>query len=156
MPRVQPSLPRRTFLETAVLGAFAPGAFGARAEAAELSEKEKANVALVQAWAASWKTGDPSKIAGFFEEQCVVRISAGTDRPAWTTREQAAEQIANILKAQTIEFIVQDNLASGPVVLSRQTHRVVSQKGTLNNEVVSVLFVTKGKIKEWHDFSFAA
>src|SRR5579862_3370193 len=87
------SLPRRSFLGTAALGTVAAVAFGgAAAAAAELTDKEKANIKVLEDWAASWKTGDATKVASFFSEKCVVRINAGTDRPGWTSRPEAAEQ----------------------------------------------------------------
>jgi len=146
-------IPRRRFFGTAALGALGAGAFGGTAQAAALTPAEQANSTLVAAFCAAWKAGDATKVGSHLSGDCVVRFIASTDgSPVVSGRAAVVKQVGEYLDGNTIEFIIKDTWASGPMVVNRRVDRIVSKNGSQDIEVVGVFFVREGKIKEWSDF----
>lgn len=130
-----------------------PALFASSASAAGLTAKEEANVDVVNGFCAAWKTGDAAKAGTFLAEDAVVRFIASTDNsPAVSGRTAVVEQMRKYLTGTSIEFIVEQTFASGPMVMNRRVDRIVAQGKTRDLQIVGVFFVRGGQIKEWHDF----
>ena len=137
---------RRKALTSAGLGL---AAFAARANAAEWTAAEKANVDAVTAFCATWPSHDVTKIMSFFAEQCSYRLTE-TREPA-KGRDAVRAQIASILDSVQ-EFKVLDTFAKGPMVFNeRRDHFSGGPLKTWHG--VGVFFVKDGKIVEWYDYT---
>ena len=144
---------RRGFVGVAALGALGAAAFAAPAQAAALTPAETANRKVVDDFCAAWKAGDAVKVGANLAENCVVRFTASTDgSPAIAGQQAVVAQVAKYLTGSTIEFMVTDTWASGPMVINRRVDRIVSPRGKQDIHVIGVFFVRQGKIKEWSDF----
>lgn len=159
-PRSHADLSRRTFLGSGTAGALGglsvlgvlalPGSV----EAADLSDKEKANVAVVNEFCAAWKSGDAAKAGACLADNCTVRFLASTEgNPPVNGKAAVVEQIAKYLSGMKIEFVISETFAKGPIVVNRRVDKLVSATGPRDIQIVGVFFVTNGKIREWHDFA---
>ena len=144
---------RRTVLGSGVgLGALMTLAAAGSAQAAELSDAEKANVKLVGDFCAAWATRDLTKILPFLAEDSSYRMSETT--PAVTGHAGVRERLGSwIESSQQIEFKIVDTYAKGPMVVNHRVDRFVSTTRPLTWEGVGVFFVKDGKIKEWFDYT---
>jgi hypothetical protein len=62
---------------------------------------------------------------------CVVRFIASTDgTPVVSGRAAVVKQVGEYLNGNTIEFIVKDTWASGPMVVNRRVDWIVSKNGS--------------------------
>ena len=118
---------RRNALTTAGLEI---AAFAARANAADWTAAEKANVDAVNAFCAAWPSHDIAKIMSFFADQCSYRLTE-TREPA-KGRDAVKAQIANFLDGVQ-EFKVLDTFAKGPMVFNERIDSFAS-----------------GALKSWH------
>ena len=140
---------RRNALTTAGLGI---AAFAARANAADWTAAEKANVDAVNAFCAAWPSHDIAKIMSFFADQCSYRLTE-TREPA-KGRDAVKAQIANFLDGVQ-EFKVLDTFAKGPMVFNERIDSFTS--GVLKSwHGVGVFFLKDGKIVEWYDYTILA
>jgi limonene-1,2-epoxide hydrolase len=140
---------RRNALTTAGLGI---AAFAARANAADWTAAEKANVDAVNAFCAAWPSHDITKIMSFFADQCSYRLTE-TREPA-KGRDAVKAQIANFLDGVQ-EFKVLDTFAKGPMVFNERIDSFAS--GALKSwHGVGVFFLKDGKIVEWYDYTILA
>jgi limonene-1,2-epoxide hydrolase len=144
---------RRTVLGAAVgLGAVMTLGAGGAAQAAELTDTEKANVKLVGDFCAAWATRDFAKILPFLAEDSSYRMSETT--PAVAGHAGVRERLGSWLESsQQIEFKILDTYAKGPMVVNHRVDRFVSSTRPLTWEGVGVFFVKDGKIKEWFDYT---
>ena len=144
---------RRTLLSGAAsLGALMTLGTGGSAQAAELSDAEKANLKLVGDFCAAWATRDLAKILPFLAEDSSYRMSETT--PAVTGHAGVRERLGSwIESSQQIEFKILDTFAKGPMVVNHRVDRFVSTTRPLTWEGVGVFFVKDGKIKEWFDYT---
>ena len=144
---------RRTVLAAAAgLGALMTLGTASGAQAAELTDAEKANVKLVGDFCAAWATRDLAKVLTFLAEDSVYRMSETT--PAVTGHAGVRERLGSWLESsQQIEFKVVDTYAKGPMVVNHRVDRFVSTTRPLTWEGVGVFFVKDGKIKEWFDYT---
>ena len=144
---------RRALLSGAAgLGALMTLGIGGSAQAAELSDAEKANVKLVGDFCAAWATRDLKKILPFLAEDSSYRMSETT--PAVTGHAGVRERLGSwIESSQQIEFKILDSFAKGPMVVNHRVDRFVSTTRPLTWEGVGVFFVKDGKIKEWFDYT---
>ena len=150
-PKVQAT--RRTFLGTAGAGTLAAFVGRGSAEAATWTEVEKANVKVVNDFCASWKTRDAGKAASFFAADCVVRMAAhDPTRPSLTGQPAMADRLKDLFGRSSVELIVEDTFAKGPLVVNSRIDRIVSQQGQRDVYYAGVFFVQNGKIKEWSDY----
>ena len=141
---------RRTFLAVTGVGVFASAL---RAQAAELSDTERANVQLVNDFCASWSTRDLVRILPRLSDDCVYRMSETT--PAVTGHAGVTDRLGSWMPSSDlgIEFKILETFAAGPIVMN---HRIDSFKSTtrpLTWEGVGVFFIKDGKIKEWSDYT---
>ena len=141
-------LPRRTFL-TAGLAMGAP--FAVRAAAAEPTEEERANVAVVNAFCAAWAKHDLDRIVTSFADACAYRVTE-TQEPI-KGREAVAARIASFID-RVDRFEVVETFARGPMVFNERHDHFTS--GTLRTwHGVGVFFLKGGKIVEWYDYTIA-
>jgi len=141
---------RRTFLAVTGVGVLASAL---RAQAAELSDTERANVQLVNDFCASWSTRDLVRILPRLSDDCVYRMSETT--PAVTGHAGVTDRLGSWMPSSDlgIEFKILETFAAGPIVMN---HRIDSFKSTtrpLTWEGVGVFFIKDGKIKEWSDYT---
>ena len=147
-------LTRRMFISSGAVGAMGALALTGPADAAELTEREKTNVAAVNGFCAAWKSSDAAKAGTFLADACIVRFLASTDNnPPVNGRAAVVEQIGKYLSGMKIEFVIQETFAKGPIVVNRRVDRLVTATGTREIQIVGVFFVRQGQIKEWHDFA---
>jgi len=140
---------RRNALTTASLGI---AAFATRAQAAEWTPAEKANVDAVNAFCAAWPSHDVAKIMSFFADPCAYRVTE-TQEPA-KGREAVTAKIASFVD-RVQEFKVLDTFAKGPMVFNERIDSFAS--GALRSwHGVGVFFLKDGKIVEWYDYTILA
>jgi limonene-1,2-epoxide hydrolase len=144
---------RRALLGAAAgLGALMTLGTAGEAQAAELSDAEKANVKLVGDFCAAWATRDLAKVLPFLAEDSAYRMSETT--PIANGHAGVRERLGSWMESsQQIEFKVLDTYAKGPMVVNHRIDRFVSTTRPLTWEGVGVFFVKDGKIKEWFDYT---
>ena len=149
---------RRAFLGAAGLGAGALLGVANRAEAADQSpseqanvKPEQANVKIVKDFCAAWSTRDLATILPFLAADCVYRMSETT--PPASGHNGVIERLGTWVKdSSLIEFRILDSMAAGPIVINHRIDRFLTAQ-PLTWEGVGVFFLKDGKIKEWSDYT---
>src|SRR5579862_673430 len=114
---------RRTFLTGGLAAALARPA-----GAAEPTPAEKANLALVIAFCASFAERDMTRIASFLADACVYRV---TETAPPLTGRDALERIRNYVeRSGKIEFKILDSWAKGSVVVNERIDTFISPERT--------------------------
>jgi limonene-1,2-epoxide hydrolase len=139
---------RRSVLAGAGIGA-AGLVLAGRAEAASMTEGEKANVKLVEDFCAAWSSKDAEKVMAFFSDNPSYRQTE-QQAPA-VGRQAVAEKIAGGVKVAT-RFEVHESWARGPMVINERTDYFDSPR-LKRWHGVGVFLVKDGKIVEWQDFT---
>ena len=130
------------------LAALALAAAG-RAEAATMTEAEKANVKLVNDFCAAASGKDADKVMAFFSDNPSYRQ---TELVAPAVGQQAVrEKITGMVKVVT-KFEVHESWARGPMVINERTDYFDSPR-LKRWHGVGVFLVKDGKIVEWQDFT---
>ena len=143
---------RRAFLGTATLGALVTGALCGKAEAAEWTPSEKANVQIVTDFCAAWSTRDMAKPLAFLSADCVYRMSETT--PPANGHEGVMQRLKSYVDAtDRLEFEVLETFAAGPIVINRRVDKFISTTRPITWEGIGVFFMQGGKIKEWSDYT---
>lgn len=119
------------------------------AQAAPLSETEKANVKLVEDFCAACGGKDADKVMAFFSDNPSYRQTE-QQAPA-AGRPAVAEKIAGLVKVAT-KFEVHESWARGPMVINERTDYFDSPR-LKRWRGVGVFLVKDGKIVEWQDFT---
>jgi limonene-1,2-epoxide hydrolase len=146
----QQAIERRTFMVSAGAGIAAVLAAG-RADAADWTDAEKANVKVVTEFCAVWTTRDVTRALPFLAQDCVYRMTE-TTAPA-NGHEGVIDRLKPTVDRSTkVEFRVLDTFAAGPIVINHRIDQFVSDR-PLTWEGVGVFFVKDGKIKEWSDYT---
>ena len=137
-------------------GVLAGAGFGAAglvlaggAQAAPMSEAEKANVKLVDDFCAACGGKDADRIMAFFSDNPSYRQTE-QQAPA-AGRQAVAEKIAGLVKVAT-KFEVHESWARGPMVINERTDYFDSPR-LKRWHGVGVFLVKDGKIVEWQDFT---
>jgi len=144
------STTRRTFLLAGGLGAAAAVGLAEPAAARDLTPTEKANLKVVNDFAAAWATGDAAKVTSYLADDCVVRFLQ-TQEPV-KGRTVVLERLKTGLQNSKIEFEVHESFAVGPLVANYRTDYVTGKDGKRNTfRVGGVFYVRDGKIVEWID-----
>jgi limonene-1,2-epoxide hydrolase len=120
-----------------------------RAEAAAMTDVEKANVKLVDDFCAAWSGKDADKVMAFFSDNPSYRQTE-LQAPA-VGRQAVSEKIAGGVKV-AIKFEVHDSWARGPMVINERTDYFDSPR-LKRWHGVGVFLVKDGKIVEWQDFT---
>jgi limonene-1,2-epoxide hydrolase len=142
---------RRTVLAGAGLG-LAALAGGRPAHAAAMSETEKANLKLVNAFCEAWSRHDLAAIMAFFSANPAYRQ---TEEQAPTTGRQGVTDKIGAFVKNVDKFEVHDSWARGPMVVNERTDyfntgRLKAWRG------VGVFLVKDGKIVEWYDYTISS
>jgi limonene-1,2-epoxide hydrolase len=146
----QAPLDRRAFL-VAGLGAAAIGGAARRAEAAEWTAAEKANVQIVNDFCAAWSSHDVAKIMASFADASTYRMTE-TAEPV-KGRDAITARVKTFVDRVT-RFEVLDTYAKGPMVVNERIDHfsggpIRSWRG------VGVFFLKDGNIVEWHDYTIS-
>jgi limonene-1,2-epoxide hydrolase len=139
---------RRNLLGGAGVGAAALVLAGG-AEAAPMTESEKANVKLVEDFCMAWSSKDADKVMAFFSDNPSYRQTE-QQAPA-VGRQAVAEKVAGGVKVAT-KFEVHESWARGPMVINERTDYFDSPR-LKRWHGVGVFLVKDGKIVEWQDFT---
>src|SRR5919201_5304760 len=116
---------RRRFLSSGA-GLLALAGTARRADAADLSQAERANVEVVNQFCAAWPSRDTAKVMAFFDDACAYRMTE-TAEPA-KGREAVTARVKTIID-RVERFEVLDTFARGPMVVNERIDRFSS--GTL-------------------------
>ena len=122
---------------------------GGGAEAAPMTEGEKANVKLVEAFCAACGGKDADRIMAFFSDNPSYRQTE-QQAPA-AGRQAVAEKIAGLVKVVT-NIEIHASWARGPMVINERTDYFDSPRLKLWRGV-GVCLVKDGKSVEWQDFT---
>ena len=143
------AITRRSTFTTAGLGLAAILGFRDRANAAEQTATEKANMQLVHDFCAAWPSHDLERITSFFAENCAYRMTE-TQEPN-KGRQAVRDRIQSFLnRVQGFEVI--DTLAKGPIVINeRHDHFTEGPLKTWHG--VGVFYLKDSKIVEWYDYT---
>jgi limonene-1,2-epoxide hydrolase len=134
-------------------GLMAAVALPRRAAAAEPTAAEKANLALVTGFCASFAGRDMSKITAFLADNCVYRVTETTPP---VTGKAAIERIRTYVERSTkIEFKILESWVKGSVVVNERVDSFVSPQRTNAYHLTGVFFVKDGRIAEWTDYVIA-
>ena len=145
------AMKRRGFMVSAGAGIAAVLAGAGRADAADWTDAEKANVKVVTDFCAAWATRDVTRALVFLTQDCVYRMSE-TTAPA-NGHDGVIDRLkATVDRSTKVEFRVLDTFAAGPIVINHRVDQFVSDR-PLTWEGVGVFFVKDGKIKEWSDYT---
>jgi limonene-1,2-epoxide hydrolase len=152
---MQKLVKRRTFLaNSARLSAVsAIGATGL-AEAADWTGAEKANVQVVNDFCAAWATRDAVKLAAFFADAAVYRVTETA--PPLSGREKILERFQSFVRARKVEFQVIETFAKGPLVVNERFDTFTLEDRTNRYHLAGMFFVKDGKIVEWTDYVIPA
>ena len=142
---------RRTFLVSG-LGAVAATGLARRADAAEPSAMEKANIQVVKDFCAAWPSHDLDKILAFFTDNGAYRMTETTELAKG--REALTARIKTIIN-NVNQFEILDTWARGPMVVNERIDRF-SNFPLKSWHGVGVFFVKDGKIVEWYDYTIAS
>jgi limonene-1,2-epoxide hydrolase len=144
-----PSLTRRTAFRTAGLGLATISCMPGRADAAQWTAAEKANVQVVGEFCAAWPSHNIDKVMSFFAENCAYRMSE-TQEPN-KGRQAVLDRIKSFLdRVQSFDVI--ETFAKGPMVFNERHDHF--KDGPLKMwHGVGVFFLKDGKIVEWYDYT---
>jgi limonene-1,2-epoxide hydrolase len=125
-------------------------AFAIPAMAAERTQGEEANLALVTNFCASFATRDMTKIASYLAPDCSYRITE-TAMPA--VGAAAIERIKSYVeRSSKIEFKILDSWVRGPMVINERIDSFTRPDSSPAYHLVGVFFIKDGKIAEWTDY----
>jgi limonene-1,2-epoxide hydrolase len=142
---------RRRFL-AAGGGVVAAVSLAARADAAEMTAAERANVQLVNEFCAAWPSHNLDRVMAFFAETGAYRMTE-TMEPA-KGRDAVTARVKTIID-RVERFEVLDTFARGPMVINERIDRF--SNFTLKSwHGVGVFFIKDGKIVEWYDYTISS
>ena len=144
-------LTRRSSFTAAGLGLAVVAGMGRRADAAEQTATEKANVQVINDFCAAWPSHDLDRVMSFFAENCAYRVSE-TQEPN-KGRQAVKDRIQSFL-GRVQGFDVIETFAKGPMVFNERHDHFTS--GPLKMwHGVGVFFLRDGKIVEWYDYTIS-
>jgi limonene-1,2-epoxide hydrolase len=120
------------------------------AQAAEMGDKAKANVKVVEDFIKAWN--DPDKAVTYLADDASVRMEE--DKPAVVGPGPVAAAFKGFMTpGVSISVEIHSTMAEGPVVTNIRTD-TLKTKGKPDQafKVVGVFVVKGGKIKEWTDY----
>jgi limonene-1,2-epoxide hydrolase len=145
-------LQRRSLVVASVFAAGGAAAIPRRSAAAELTEAERANVALVENFCAAWSTLDLERVTALMSDDTVYRMSETT--PPVTGHQALIDQMQPwVDTSHAIEFRILETFAKGPIVVTHRVDTFSSDTRPLQWEGVGVFLVRDRKIKEWSDYT---
>jgi limonene-1,2-epoxide hydrolase len=146
---------RRTFLASAGLATPAALAAPALATAADWTDAEKANVAVVNEMCRAWTAPvNFEKVGSFLSEDCVYR--AMETAPPVKGRQAIVDSLKKMLGAATrAEFEIVQTFARGPMVVNERFDRFALPQSKFEWHGIGVFMLKDGKIAEWNDYTIA-
>lgn len=142
---------RRAFV-TAGMGAVMAAGLASRAEAAEPSATEKANMQVVKDFCAAWPSHDLDRILAFFADNGSYRMTETMDPTKG--RDALVARIKQIINNVT-QFEILDTWARGPMVVNERIDRFTNFQ-LKSWHGVGVFLVKDGKIVEWYDYTIGS
>lgn len=142
---------RRFTLSTAGLGIAAIAGLPGRANAAEWTAAEKANVQVVNDFCAAWPSHNLDRIMSFFGEKCAYRVTEAQE--PHKGRQAVMDTVKSFLD-RVRGFEVIETFAKGPIVINERHDHFTG--GPLKMwHGVGVFFLQDGKIVEWSDYTIS-
>jgi limonene-1,2-epoxide hydrolase len=118
--------------------------------AAEPTAAEKANLALVTDFCASFAGRDMSRISAYLADNCVYRV---TETAAPLKGQDAVARIRMYVERSTrIEFKILESWAKGAIVVNERIDSFEPPPPRSPFHLTGVFFVKDGKIAEWTDY----
>ncbi len=115
------------------------------------SEAGPESLRIVNAFCAAWSTLDPAKVAAFFADNAIYRVTETT--PATVGRPAITQLLQRFLgRAQKVRFEILREYNVGPIVLTERNDHFTGPQGERVFHVAGVFFVRDGKIAEWTDY----
>jgi limonene-1,2-epoxide hydrolase len=152
---IETAATRRTLLGSATLGTLMLSAFAQKADAADMTATEKANVQVVNAFFDATQPKDISKALALMNPDCSYRMTETT--PAAKGYDAITERLkAFVDNADKINFQILATYAAGPIVINHRIDTFTSKTNPLLFEGVGVFFLKNGKISEWTDYTIRA
>jgi limonene-1,2-epoxide hydrolase len=152
-----PASPARRELLGTVGAALALGvlasvpARAAQTDAAGPSAAAPLTLHVVRDFCAAWSTLDPARVAAFFADDAVYRVTETT--PPAVGRQAITQLLQRFLqRAQQVRFEILREYAAGPIVLNERHDHFTGPQGARVFHVAGVFFVRDGKIAEWTDY----
>ncbi|MGB6946787.1 MAG: nuclear transport factor 2 family protein [Bryobacteraceae bacterium] len=142
---------RRSTFTAAGLGLAAMAGMQIRAEGAELTAAEKANVQVVNDFCAAWPSHNIDRIMSFFAEDCAYRMSE-TQQPN-QGRRAVLDRIRSFVH-NVGGFEVIETFAKGPMVFNERHDHFTGLPLKMWHGV-GVFFLKEGKIVEWYDYTIS-
>lgn len=142
---------RRAFV-TAGMGTVMAAGLASRAEAAEPSATEKANMQVVKDFCAVWSSHDLDRILAFFADNGSYRMTE-TMEPT-KGRDALIARIKQIVN-NVSQFEILDTWARGPMVINERIDRFTNFQ-LKSWHGVGVFLVKDGKIVEWYDYTISS
>lgn len=141
---------RRSAVTAAGLGFAALAGIG-RADGAEPTPAERANIQVVNDFCAAWPSHEIDRVMAFFAENCAYRVSE-TQEPN-RGRQAVRDRIQSFLP-RVERFEVIETFARGPMVFNERRDHFTG--GPLKMwHGVGVFFLRDGKIVEWYDYTIS-
>jgi limonene-1,2-epoxide hydrolase len=142
---------RRSTITTAGFGLAAVAGMHGRADAAERTAAEKANVQVVNDFCAAWPSHNLDRIMSFFAEDCAYRMTEAQEPNKG--RQVVMDRIKSFL-GSVQSFAVIETFAKGPMVFNERHDHFMG--GPLKMwHGVGVFFLKDGKIVEWYDYTIS-
>ena len=139
---------RRSFLKN---GAACALGLPMLAQGADLSATEKSNVKVIEDFCDAWATKDLDKIASFFGDPIVFRITEAA--PPLTGREAIVARLKPLIdRSVSVKFELLQKFARGPLVVAERYDYFPTADKPNRFHVVGVFLMKDGKIAEWTDY----
>ena len=144
---------RRSFLVSAGFAAPAAIALPGVAAAADWTDAEKANVAVVNEMCRLWTAPvNFDKVGSFLTEDCVYR--ATETAPPVKGRQAIVDSLKKMLGAATkAQFEIVQTFARGPMVVNERFDRFALPQSQFEWHGIGVFMLKGGKIAEWNDYT---
>ena len=144
---------RRSFLTRTGIAVPAVIAAPAFAAAADWTDAEKANVAVVTEMCRVWKAPvDFEKVGSFLADDCVYR--ATETAPPVKGRQAIVDSLKKMLGTITkAEFEIVQTFARGPMVVNERFDRFTMPQRSMEWHGIGVFMLKSGKIAEWNDYT---
>ncbi len=135
--------------------ALAAGKADAATQAAGPTDKEKANVALVNRFCQAWSGKNldlDALVATYMTDDCIVRFMDSTMMA--TGKAATLDMFKSFCAGDlTYELKVLNTVAVGPIVANTRIDTTfISGKPPVAADIAGVFIVHDGKIKEWSDY----
>jgi len=135
-----------------LLGLVGGGAFAALAGSPVLAAQDASdNLRLVKDFCAAWSTLDPVKVAAYFADSAVYRVTETAPRTVGLAAIRPLLQ-RFLQRAQAVRFEIVRAYSVGPIVLTERHDHFKGPQGERVFHVAGVFFVRNGKIAEWTDY----